>query len=217
MMVFDKTFQLIKNPLFILFYASVAVVSYFYFDRAIATFFYQLDTRNTFSFLRWLTVLGESKIYVVVFLIMALFFRLINPNKKYEGQFLYMLGCVLIATLSILVLKIVFGRARPDLFFSEGKYGFYWLAFERLYWSFPSAHAVTVTSLACGLGVLIPRYFSIFLSLAMLVILTRIALCQHYLSDVMTGFYLGILTVGFFTAFLKKIGFFKKYNLHSGL
>ena len=101
------------------------------------------------------------------------------------------------------VVKIVLGRARPDLLFSIDYFGFYGFKLNNLYWSFPSGHTLTSTALASGLGVIFPRYFYAFLGGALLVASSRILLYHHYLSDVMTGLYMSLLLVGIFTHYFK--------------
>ena len=115
-----------------------------------------------------------------------------------------MLACLLLVNLFGFVLKIILSRARPDLLFDGNLFGFYWFKFSDLYWSFPSGHSITVVSLASGLSVLFPKYFYALFAVAFLVIVTRVFLCFHYLSDVMTGAYLSVLVVGFFTQSIKR-------------
>jgi undecaprenyl-diphosphatase len=65
--------------------------------------------------------------------------------------------------------------------------------------SFPSGHAARaamLAMLAAGLG---PSWFSLLLALwAPLVILARVAMGVHYLSDVLAGALFGLLLGGFF-------------------
>src|SRR5439155_7175794 len=45
------------------------------------------------------------------------------------------------------VLKIIFGRSRPKLFFQSGIYDFSWLSWRPDHWSFPSGHSATIVTL----------------------------------------------------------------------
>lgn len=201
---FEKTFQIMKKPGIIIFYAILVILSYSFIDRPLATYFHQLDLRTNIHALSVLTAFGFWIAYVVLFLCAALYFRYIRVNSLYEARSWYFLGCVLIANLVCLILKIALSRARPDLLFTSNEFGFYWFKFSKLYWSFPSGHTTTVVSLAVGLGILFPRYFYAALGLALMVAASRVLLYYHYLSDVLTGFYLSIMVVGFYTQYLQR-------------
>lgn len=201
---YEKTFHFMKKPWVIALYVVLVVLVYLFVDRPIAIYFHQLDLRAHAPILNLLTALGKWTAYVVIFVFAGLYFRYIRKNSSNEVKAWYLLACILIPNLVALIVKIALSRARPELLFSSHYYGFYWFKLHDLYWSFPSAHAVTITALASGLGVLIPRYFYLFLVVALLVACSRVLLYYHYLSDVMTGFYLSLLVVGIFTSYFKK-------------
>ncbi|MFI4919856.1 MAG: phosphatase PAP2 family protein [Legionellales bacterium] len=201
---FNRTFNLLKNQWAIIGFIVLVVLTYCYLDKPVAIYFHQLDLRKNLKILLLLTTLGRWEIYVALFFMAALYFRYMKKNSIYERNSWYLLACLLLANILNLVLKIGLSRARPDLLFASNLFGFYWFKLNEYYWSFPSGHAVTITALASALGVLIPRYFFVFLGVAVLVALSRVLLYHHYLSDVMTGAYLGLLTVGFFTQYMKK-------------
>ncbi|HAT6821338.1 TPA: phosphatase PAP2 family protein [Legionella pneumophila subsp. pneumophila] len=209
---FEKTFNFMKKIWVIITYIILVVLSYYFLDRTLATYFHSLDLRVNAHALTYLTALGKWKIYVALFLITALYFRYIQQNKQYEIRSWYLLGCVLLPNLLTFVLKISFSRARPDLLFDNNLYGFYWFQHNDNYWSFPSGHSITITALAAGLGFLFPRYFFLFIGAALLVAATRVILYHHYLSDVMTGFYISMLLVGLFTQYLQRNHYLNKIN-----
>jgi len=92
------------------------------------------------------------------------------------------------------LMKPVVGRARPKLFFSEHVSGFTGFGPNANYWSFPSGHSVTAAALAFALCVLYPRWRWAWISFALLVGLSRVGLDAHHLSDVIGGFYIGLVT-----------------------
>jgi membrane-associated phospholipid phosphatase len=92
------------------------------------------------------------------------------------------------------LLKPVFGRGRPRLEMAGGPQGFRWWGPRADYWSFPSGHSVTLAALAFALCVLYPRGRVAWIGAALLVGLSRIMLDEHYLSDVIAGFYIGLIT-----------------------
>jgi membrane-associated phospholipid phosphatase len=194
----------LKKPWVIILYALLVVFAYYFVDRSLAIYCYQLNLGARIPLLSVFTVLGKWYVYSVLFLFIGLYFRYIRTNALYEARAWYLLGCVLIANLIGLIAKIALSRARPELLFSSHEFGFYWFQLKGVYWSFPSGHAITCFSLLAGLGLLFPRFIYILFVLALLVAASRILLCRHYLSDVMAGLYLGLLSVALFTDYLKK-------------
>ena len=90
-----------------------------------------------------------------------------------------------------IVLKIVFGRARPKLFAQEGAFSFHPGAVNAVYASFPSGHATTMGSVAGVLVLLFPRAKYPVLALCMAITATRVVVGAHYPSDTIVGFGMG--------------------------
>lgn len=201
---FEKTFHFMKKPWVVVCYALLVVLAYQLVDKSLAIYLYQFNLRVNAHGLSILSMLGQWMVYVAVFFFAGLFFRFVKVNAINEARSWYLFSCVLLVNLVCLVLKIWLSRARPNLLFTSDEFGFYWFKFSTSYWSFPSGHTMTVVSVACAIGVLFPRYFFAALSLAFLVIVTRVLLTYHYLSDVLIAFDLSLLTIGFFTQYLKK-------------
>ena len=104
------------------------------------------------------------------------------------------LFAVIVASLSVQVLKNLFCRARPltarsGQFFSE----FPCLGKGAEFISFPSGHSVTAFALAFVLSRAYPRYAFLFYGLAGLVALSRVYLAKHFPSDVVAGAAIGLL------------------------
>lgn len=197
------------NPLVFLFFAGAVLLSYLYADKAIARYFYSINAHQLFFWMAYLTVLGKWTGYFVLFFLMALYFRYIRPHPVWEARCWFLFATILIPNLICLGLKIGFGRARPELWFSQDLFGFYWFKFNKLYWSFPSGHATTITSLMIGLSLIFYRYFWPLFLLCLLVIATRVVMYDHYLSDVLTAFYLTLLELSVFYHFARQRGWFK--------
>jgi membrane-associated phospholipid phosphatase len=201
---FEKTFHIMKNPVVFLFYTVLVILTYQFADRPIALYFHHFDPRTHIHGLNILTSFGKWSIYILLFSLAGLFFRYVRQNKPMETKAWFLLGCIVVPNLVGFVIKIILSRARPELLIAQGSFGFYWIKLNDFYWSFPSGHTITVVSLAAGLGVLFPKYFYTLLGLALLVVMSRVFLYFHYLSDVMAGFYLAILVVGIFTEYLQR-------------
>lgn len=201
---FDKLYSCLKKTWVIVFCLFLVIISFYFWDKPIATYFYQSGIREHFPFLKAITALGKWYLYLVLFGVAALLSRYLLNNAELEQKAWFMTACVALANALNTVIKISLGRARPELLFAHQEYGFYWFRFNDAYWSFPSGHAVTITAVAAGLAVLAPRYFLIYLIALISITATRVLLYYHYLSDVLTGCYLAVIVVGLLLGYCKK-------------
>ena len=101
---------------------------------------------------------------------------------------LVMISGIILTAVIVFTIKFVVRRQRP-----EGKWGGIYRKTDPH--SFPSGHAtraVMLTVLALGLG---PAWFGLLLAVwSPLVVLARVAMGVHYLSDVIAGILLGCIT-----------------------
>ncbi|MBN9230039.1 MAG: phosphatidylglycerophosphatase [Legionella sp. 40-6] len=207
---FTQTFNFMRKPLVIMIYVILVFLAYNYVDKNLANYLYPLNLRVSTPVLVLLTMLGKWSIYVPIFLMTALFFRFVKRDKSNEWRAWYLLGAVVAVNLVCLVLKVMLSRARPELLFTTHEFGFYWVQLKGDFWSFPSGHTMTIVGVAAAVGILFPRFFYLLMTIALLVAASRVLLYYHYLSDVMTGFYLSILVIGYYTQYLQKHGDFNQ-------
>jgi undecaprenyl-diphosphatase len=113
--------------------------------------------------------------------------RLAGPIRQLAAIFI----TVAAAGLADDALKIVFGRARPYVWLSGDDTGFGFFRYGAKFASFPSGHTTTSVAAALALSAVFPRFRPLFLSVAVLIALSRIVLDVHYLSDVIAGALLG--------------------------
>lgn len=183
----------------------ITIVCLFLFiDKPLAEYLNNLDIRNTVYFLNILTELGCVTFYLVAFALAALYLRYIQKNKLGEQRLWFLWLCVFITASCCGVLKILLGRARPELWFEQHLYGFYGLHKQSAYWSFPSGHTTCILSIMLGLGILFPNYFYTLILTGFLIALSRVLLVYHYLSDILVATYLVILEIGVLTWVLKR-------------
>ena len=124
---------------------------------------------------------------VGICLLSILLFYLLRKKKRIYAlkNFIFTLFC---GTLSISLLKILIGRSRPleKILNVDG-------------YSFPSGHAYTST-------IVYGKYLLYFLFFLMIILtcMSRIYFKVHFVSDVIAGFFLGVLTLTISNHFLKK-------------
>jgi len=172
--------------------------SYLYIDIPVASFFYETKPLN--GFFEIVTKFGASKWYLIGFALFFVLFRYIFRLKEAANRFLYLFLAVAGSGLIVDVLKFVFGRARPKLFFEQNIYGIKLLGTEHLYYSLPSGHSATAFSLAIGAALFFPRFALALFGAAFLIAFSRIAISAHYLSDTVAGAYIGVV----FALWLKR-------------
>lgn len=212
MPIFDKVLRFMLKPWFVVLYLFLAATSYLYLDKNISLYFKELDLNQNLIILTWITNLGMSRLYLAALPILSLICYFILHKKNLSLKFMVLWLLVLYPSLVAWLLKTLLGRARPVLLFNKNEFGFFGWHVEGDYHSFPSGHTTTITSLVIGLTILFPRYFVYWASLCLLVMLSRIMLTFHYLSDVLVSFYLVFLELGVLM-YIMRNRFPKTYEL----
>lgn len=121
-----------------------------------------------------------------------------KKKQNRNGDKLLRFGLTLIVTSTIVtLLKILLGRYRPDMLMTQDLYGFHLLSFANALHSTPSGHA---TMAFCGfycIARLLKKSWltPLLLFAAVIICLTKLALADHYCSDILFGAYLGIICV----------------------
>jgi len=182
-------------------------LSYYFLDKPIALFFHQTVTYQMRTALENFTQLGNVKLYVMILLLAVLYCHYIRGNISWRNRYGFLLLSLIIVYIVCLVLKIFLGRARPDLWFDKNLYGFYGYRLTPLYWSFPSGHTSVVMSLAFALQAMCKRYGYYALLLGLLVVLTRVLLTHHFLSDVLIATWLAWVEVSLLVWVIRQTKF----------
>ncbi len=112
----------------------------------------------------------------------------------FAGRVFYILAANAVAGILSLLLKSLFGRARPRLLDVVGPFHFDMFAYKSSVLSFPSGHTVTAFATAVALAFLLPRWGRLFLLLAVLIGVSRVVTGAHFPSDVIAGMALGTAT-----------------------
>ena len=93
--------------------------------------------------------------------------------------------------LTAVVVKNLYGRARPEHLVGDGVFQLHTLAFRAKFASFPSGHSTTAGATAVVLALFFPRHARIILAIGFAVAVTRILLEAHFPADVVAGLTLG--------------------------
>ncbi len=195
-------------------YAAITTVLYLalfiFFDKPV-----DLWVHNTFSN-TWLPNAGTyisslaTGSYIELGIVLCLVLIIVSdPGIKRRGTrfLLYICICVAIAIVIGDGLKYLLGRYRPIMLFEHNLYGLHFFSSDWSLNSTPSGHTIRAFSLLTALSMLYRRYTGVFISIAVLIGISRVAVTAHYPSDVVFGAFIGI-----FTALWTYRYFFGRYN-----
>ncbi|HTH96237.1 MAG TPA: phosphatase PAP2 family protein [Stellaceae bacterium] len=196
------------------------IVSVLWIDQPVAWSFHN-DGDLPLRWLDWITRWGlggrwlvPTGIITIACLIVANAPRMADTRERWIAWAHvpgYLFLCVALSGIVADIVKVLVGRTRPKILFHDAQ--FTWapfsgggLAWHADHWSFPSGHSATVASMAMGLALLWPRHVVAYWMLAGLVIYSRVALTQHYVSDVIAGTWLGVVTSLYLAGVFRRSG-----------
>jgi lipid A 4'-phosphatase len=199
-------------------------ISIAFVDRPVAVYFHQASPPVADAF-RAVTRLGVSTYYLIATAALALSFWL--AGRLSQGRVatrlaraavvpLFLFLSIAVSGLITDLLKVVFGRARPKLLFTNETFGFDWWGTRADFWSFPSGHATTVVAIAAALYYLWPRYLPLYVSFAVLVSLSRAVIGAHYVSDVIAATFIATAATAYLRHVFERSGVVL-YDAASGL
>ena len=171
----------------------LVAISYFYWDIPLAIYCKSLN-RSIINIAEIITDLGLSGWYYLILVPAFIYFWFLVKNKLWSKRIIFILISLSVAGLVSRLVKWLSGRHRPIDYFTHGFYGFNYFGVGYELTSLPSGHAVTAFSLAAAVGILFPRAGVAAFVIAITIGMTRIILTSHYLSDVITGAGIGILS-----------------------
>ncbi|MDO9439637.1 MAG: phosphatase PAP2 family protein [Beijerinckiaceae bacterium] len=110
------------------------------------------------------------------------------------GRAFFVFAVLAVSGLLSLIVKSLFGRARPRLLDMVGPFHFDMFSVKSSLLSFPSGHAVTAFGAASAIAFLAPRLGWPAFFLAVMVGVARVVTGAHFPSDVIAGMALGVAT-----------------------
>jgi membrane-associated phospholipid phosphatase len=167
-------------------------ISYFNWDIPLLYYCKGLDV-SILNIAQNITVLGKSTWYFILFVPAYILFRFFWKNKLWSMQFLFLLISISASGLISILIKWLAGRYRPSML-EKGFFGFNFFGVGYEWTSFPSGHSITAFSLAAAISILFPRAGIPAFIIAISIGISRIIITAHYLSDVIAGAGIGILS-----------------------
>ena len=164
-------------------------------DRPLAQYFKAQSDTTVFIIASFLTDFGKAHWFLIPSLALFLAFRFVWRHPLWASRALFVFVSVAASGLLADLLKVIFGRARPKLLFSDDLYQFFSFRFGADYYSFPSGHAVCAAAAAIALAAIVPRYCVLWVLLGLLLVSTRVVVTAHYLSDLVAAVGLALVTV----------------------
>ncbi len=169
---------------------AIVLLCYFFIDREVARYFWAIPADTTIKeVFAALSYMGEAQYYLVPPLIL---YVLLRKRFAYAAKAsLFVFSTVALSGITVNILKFVFGRVRPELYFSENLFGFDWFHYGHSFASFPSGHSATAFGAWLAFALIAPRYRWFFITVGVLIASSRVVLTAHYVSDVIAGIYVG--------------------------
>ena len=202
---FNKTKKLIfiSFPVVVL----ICIIGYFVFDLPLAKYckssFSDYKIRRT---LKDMSKLGIATFYLVCAGVAFAFFKFIRKREIWSNRALFVFLSISLSGFLVIVIKFIFGRYRPKMFFEEQLYGFQFFQLKGKLTSFPSGHASTIVALMLSLYLIKPKYRIFYFAIGFVVVISRVAVYHHFLTDVIFGSYTAAVTTLCLKHFLYKRG-----------
>ena len=169
---------------------AITLLCFFFVDREVARYFWAIPADTTIKqVFAALSYMGEAQYYLVPPLIL---YVLLRKRFAYAARAsLFVFATVAVSGITVNILKFVFGRLRPEMYFKENLFGFDWFHYGHSFASFPSGHSATAFGAWLAFALIAPKYRWFFITVGVLVASSRVILTAHYVSDVIAGIYVG--------------------------
>ncbi len=195
-----------------LYVALFCVLGIWVIDRPLAVWLKAHVGGEVEGFFKIVTRLGEAQLYLVPaglawagLMLASLRAASLEARERLRRLavtpgFLFL--AIAVSGLISNAVKFSLGRYRPRYLFDDELYGFNFFSRSWGMNSFPSGHSQAAFAAMTALLIIFPRYDIMWLSIAVLVALSRVITTVHYLSDAVAGSWQAIcVTIGIARAF----------------
>jgi membrane-associated phospholipid phosphatase len=163
-------------------------------DRPLAQYF-ATHGGALFRLAAFLTRFGDALWWLLPSFALFMWARFVWRCPALAARALFVFTSVAACGILVDLVKLIAGRARPELWLTQGIYGFSYPHLQALYQSFPSGHAACASGAGIALSLLFPRHRPAWVAVAVVLGLTRVVVTAHYLSDVVAATLLAALIV----------------------
>ena len=170
----------------------LTVISYYYWDIPLTIYCKGLG-RSVLDIAEFVTIWGESRWYYMILVPAFIYFWFLAKNKLWSKRIIFIFISISASGLINMLVKWLAGRHRPSML-EKGFFGFNYFGVGYELNSFPSGHTVMAFSLAAAVSILFPRLSILAFIAAVSIGISRILITSHYLSDVIVGAGIGILS-----------------------
>lgn len=192
----------VRYALFAVIFVTIEFLLFSFVDRPVSTWVGEMDSthKDIINIFRAHTDLGKSKWYLwpaaFALLVCAIACRTgTRPQLAKAGhKLLFFFISIALSGVVTDIIKPILGRARPVEIERQQLYGFYPFTFHASMNSMPSGHATTAAALAMTLCFLYPRYRMLWITFGFALAVSRVMVNAHYVSDVVAGMAVGIVT-----------------------
>jgi membrane-associated phospholipid phosphatase len=197
--------------------AVAVIISYQWIDRPVSLFFHKTIARpETFAKLTY----GPDPMVplaVMVFVVLGLMNLAGRALSRLENCALLCSLSLIVAELTKIHLKLVFGRTWPDTFrgnnpsfLRDGVYGFNCFHGGHGYAAFPSGHTAVTCAVISVLWIYYPKWRWLYVLAVLAVATGLIGANYHFVSDVIAGAFVGISCAWMLTSLWKANEHFRR-------
>ncbi len=207
-----------SNRHFLMLSAATAIavaLSMTFADLPVAAFFHSIGGGSLVRLAAAITDAGKAVWYLVASGVLFLLFFVVLRRRREAMMAGFIFATVAASGIGADILKVLFGRTRPKLLFSDNLYEFHWLKFGHDWNSFPSGHSTTVAAVTAALCLLAPRWSGLVIPVGLALIATRVITTAHYLSDTLLATYVGVVSSIWLYQRFQQWGLFKNKPSHS--
>lgn len=183
--------------------AIAIIIGIVYVDVPLAQYFENVSSQaRQAAKMASALLIAEYNLYI--WSLLFFFCRFVIKNPRWGNRMILVLVSIPLAGVVCGVIKLILGRSRPELLFSEHVYAFTFHGWSYLYTSFPSNHATTAGAICGAFSAFYPRWSIPLMLLGLVIGLSRVVLNAHFFTDVIAGLTIGLISSQWIYTLMKK-------------